>query len=267
MPEQIQEAPKEKIKFEYQHTDEQGNPIIDPRTGKPAFTFFTGENWQEIAEKQKDAYLNVSRALARSRNQKPVPKAPEPVRQSLSPEQERQAVADLQDPTKAKEAIRKLGGIDEIERKNKIAEEKQFAADAQKAVFQFMSAHVDDYFRCKANSDLIAGYINENDLDPRVADNYEVAFNAVESRLAERPKPAPPAVIPSDPPLPEPPKRQAAGLRPGELSGRPPIPKAKGLKKEDIKKMRETAEGRAEYKKRMRDPAFVAEVDALFASR
>src|ERR1035437_3307589 len=95
----------EKVVFEFQHTDENGQPIIDPRTGKPQFTNLTGTDYKEVAEKLKDSYLNVTRAFARVRSHKPVPKPADVPTKQLSVEEERQAAADLQDPTKARTAI------------------------------------------------------------------------------------------------------------------------------------------------------------------
>ena len=268
MTDQVPTQPiEETIIFEFQHTDEKGNPIIDPRTGKQGFTNLTGKSWQEIAEKQKEAYINVTRALVRARNHKPVAKEPEPQAKELSPEEERQAAADLQDPLKARAAVRKLSGSDDIEAQQKAAKDAKYKADAQKAAYQFMSSHMNDYYPCQANSAVLSKFITDNELDPTVVDNYEVAFNAVQNQLAERP--APPAQTPA--PIqeivpPSPPKKESSGgIQPGELSGQRPAQRKKNeITKEAINEMRRTPEGRAEYSKRMRDATFVAAVNAAF---
>jgi hypothetical protein len=264
MPEPIQEQKQtEKFVFEFQHTDRNGNPIIDPRTGKQAFTNLTGANEKEVLEKLKDSYLELESAYVRAKTHKPVPKPEQPPAKELSAEEERQAAADLQDPTKARTAIRKLSGVDDIEARQKAADEATFNADARAAAYQFMSRHINDYYPCQANSKVMSDYIAENDLDPRNVENYEVAFNSLQGRLAEKPAPpAPPKIEDS----PAPPARQASGgIQPGQLSGEKPKPRnAKAITKESINEMRRTAEGRAEYKRRMRDPEFVRQVNAAF---
>lgn len=262
MTETIQE-PKEKIIIEFQHTDENGNPIIDPRTGKQGFTNLVADTQEEMTGKMKDAYLNVTRALARARNHKPVPKESPAAAATLTPEEERLAVADLQDPIKARAAGRKLFGVDQLEEDRKVLKEKQDLADANRAIYQFLARHPNpnDFYPCKANETLMLSYITAENLDPRIVDNYEIAFNAVQGQLAQRPAP------PAPEPEPEPQKRQAAGgIQPGSLSGTRTMPKKKELvTKQQIAEWRKTPEGRAEYKKRLRDPAFVSAVNALFA--
>jgi hypothetical protein len=271
MPETIQTETSKKIIFEFKHTDEQGNPIIDPRTGQQAFTNLAADTQEEMNEKMKQSYLNVMRALARVRGAKPVAKEPERSAVQMTPEQERQLVTEVVDPVKGREAIRKLAGVEDLEKSQAKTKEMQDAAAAERASYQFMNRHMDDYFRCAANGKLISDYIKENDLDPRVADNYEIAFQNVQHRLAERP--APPKV---EPEIPEPPKRQAAGgIQPGELSGHRTIQRTneKSVKTKDgpltlekLKWLKNTDEGRAEWKRRAKtDPSFYPAVNALLA--
>ena len=256
MPEPIQEAPKEKIVFEYQHTDEQGNPIIDPRTNRPVFSNFTGDTWEEIARKQKDAEINASRAISRLRARKAVPKETEAPKPVLTPEQE---------------AARKMAGTDELEKKIQEQEQVKNQAAAERAAYQFMSAHLSDYYPCKANSDILSQYITENELDPRILDNYEIAFDAVSAKLAQRPAPPAPIAPQPDPepePAPAPKKQAAGGIQPGQLSGSRPIQRRNDrITIEKMKRWKNTAEGRAEYKKLMRDETFINDVNAFFAAR
>lgn len=267
-----QEEPKAKIIFEFQHTDENGNPIIDPRTGKQGFTNLTADTQEELNEKLKQAYINVNRALARARTHRPVPKEAEHAPRQLSPEEERQLITEVVDPVKGREALRKLTGVDEIEKSNANTKKIQDEAAAQRASYQFMSAHLQDYFPCQANAAIMSAEINAQGLDPRVADNYEIAFQAVEGKLAQRP--APPAT-PTPEPEPEPRRQAAGGIQPGELSGRRPIQRKQGpmtkdgpLTIEDVKRMKNTEEGRAEWARRARtDPAFYPAVTALLAKR
>ena len=259
----------EPVIFEFQHTDEQGNPIIDPRTGKPAFTNLTGATEKEVLEKLKDSYLNVTRAFARVRNHKPVPKPEQPAKKELSAEEERQAATDLQDPSKARAAIRKLTGVENIEAEQERLQKAKAEADAKAAAYQFLSAHLTDFYPCQANSAVMTKYITDNELDPTVLDNYEIAFNAVQDQLAQRPAPpAPPAPPKIEPEIqPEAPKKAATGIQPGTLSGQRPAPRKKNeVTRETINEMRRTEQGRQEYKKRMCDPDFVKAVNAAFAS-
>lgn len=266
MPEPNQQPTEQKVVFEFQHTDEQGNPIIDPRTGKQGFTNLTGANYQEIAEKMRDSYINVNRAYARARSIKAVPKESEPAHKELSAEEERQAAADLQDPTKARAAVRKLTGMEDIEARQKEVERSKFEADARAAGYKFMTEHLNDYYPCTANSVELSRFMNEHDppLDPRAVSNYEIALNAVGHKLAPRPQPNV-VIPPANDPAPPPARATSGGIQPGELTGNRPTRRPKNeITRESINEMRRTPLGRAEYKKRMRDPAFVAAVNAAF---
>ena len=153
------------IVLEIQHTDENGQPLIDPRTGKPVFTNLTGKDHGELLEKLKNSYVNVTRAYNREKRLKAVPKQAEPPAQVLTPEQE---------------AARKMAGTDELEKKLNEQQAAKDRMDANAAAYAFLSAHLNDYYPCKANSDLLSKYISDNELDPRVVDNYEIAFSAVQ---------------------------------------------------------------------------------------
>jgi hypothetical protein len=268
MPEQIQDQkPTEKFVFEFQHTDRNGQPIIDPRTGKQAFTNLTGANEREVLDKLKESYLELESAYVRVRSQKPVPKAEQPAPKELSAEEERQAVTEVTDPVKGRAAIRKLAGVEDLEARQKATDEAKFQADANRAAYAFMAQHINDYYPCQANSAELTKYINENELDPRNVENYEVAFNAVEHKLAPRPAPPAPPAPPKidEPPAAPPEKKASGGMQPGQFTGDKPRPRnTKAITRESINEMRRTAEGRAEYKKRMRDPEFVRQVNAAF---
>jgi hypothetical protein len=269
MPENQQ--PTEPFIFEFQHTDENGQPIIDPRTGRQAFTNLTGADANEVLGKLKDSYINVARAFNRVRNQKPVPLQKETETRELSAEEERQAAIDLQDPSKARLAARKLTGIDDLEARQKRMDEQKYELDTAAARLRFVNAHgiegLNDYYPCQANSAVLMKYIADNNLDPRVLDNYETAFNATQHQLASRPTPqqaTPPA---NEPPINErpAPAKTNGGIQPGSMNGgeRPKRTPKNAVTKEALRAMQKTPEGRAEFKRRMKDPAFVAEVNAL----
>lgn len=266
---ETQTQTEELIHFEYQHTDEKGNAIIDPHTGKQAFTNFTGKNWQEIAEKTRDAHLNVTRFAARLRSQKPIPKEPEAQRKELSVEEERQAAVDLQDPAKARAAGRKLLGIDDLEERQKKLDDQKRDLDIAAARLRFVTAHgqegLNDYHPCQANSTVLMKYITDNDLDPRSIENYEVAFNASGHLLAQRPTPVQATPPANEPPPPPPARQSSGGVQPGELSGQRPTKRPKNeITKEYVTTLCKTAEGRAEFRKRLkREPDFSAQVTAL----
>jgi hypothetical protein len=256
------ETPRPKFVVEYQITDEGGQPLTDPRTGRPMFTNLTAETPEEMFEKQKQAHINAVRLAARLRTQRAVAKEPEPARKEMSAEEQRTAVAELTDPVKAPAAIRKLAGVDEIETAQKKLQEQQAAAASQRAAYQFMSAHIADYYPCRANSEIMTDYINAEKLDPAVADNYEIAFDAVHHKLAQRP--APPVAQPTPEPQPEPRRQAAGGIQPGELSGTRPIQRKQSGKYNFTK--REIADmSRDDYRKRLKDPEFQTYVNNLYA--
>jgi hypothetical protein len=55
MPETIQTEEPKKLIEHFMHTDEQGNPIMDPRTGKQAFTNLVADTPEEMNQKLKEA--------------------------------------------------------------------------------------------------------------------------------------------------------------------------------------------------------------------
>lgn len=247
MPE-INEPVEQPIILEYQHTDEKGQPLLNTE-GRPIVTNFTGKTKDELIEKLKDAHINVTRAFHRSQKFKAVPKQPEPPKVQLTPDQE---------------AARKMAGTDKLERDVEELRAAKDAADANKASYQFMSSHFNDYYPCQANGAVMAQYINENGLDPKVVDNYEIAFAAVSAKLAQRPAPPTPPITPQPEPEPPAPRRQAAGgLQPGQLSGQRPEIRKKGpfsYTKKEIKDM-----PRAEYHKLLQKPGFEDYVNSLYS--
>jgi hypothetical protein len=92
--------------------------------------------------------------------------------------------------------------------------EQRMKLEVDIAKVRFVKNHPFDYYQCDANRAIIEQYIADNNLDPRVVDNYEIAFSATQDRLAGKPSPALPQQVEEIPP--PAPRRQAdGGLQPG----------------------------------------------------
>lgn len=188
------EAAKKKIVVEYQVRDEKGNPI-----GR--MTHLEANSQEELIEKMKEAHTQATRAFHRLKQQKvqtfrdvnTQPEAPAQPAQ-LSDGEIIAALKDLKsdDPQVQLAAHRRLNAADIAKAK---AEADAKASEAvelsrQKAVsFEFLSNHRHDFNNCQANVDLIKEYFTEHEL-PWTVDNLELAFLALEDRLAPVAAPA-----------------------------------------------------------------------------
>jgi hypothetical protein len=249
------EAPQELV-FEYQPTDEQGNPIGNK-------TVIKGTSWEEIAKKQQDIQLQLVRAYHRLKTATPTKPKEKFTPKQLTADEEFQAGVELNDPAKARKAIRKLVDAEfglterqeEFDRKEAIMRHDLAAA-------AFLRAHARDYFICQANNDLIEGYLTENGLD-YTPENYEIAFAMCGDKLAQSPTvtvpetPAAPANTDSRRP------RVTPDLEPGALNGGS-RPKPKGLTKADYIRM--GRDNPAEYNRHFTNPKLRAEMDKVLGS-
>lgn len=289
-----------KIVVDYQASDEQGNPIGRP-THLEADTW--EEMSKKQTQAHVNAVRALERMKGHKVSFKK--KQEEPVKIGMTDAEILQIAQDLnEDPAKAAkaaQAVRKLSNADAAEERERKAQEAIEEAHGRSISYQFMRNHLNDFNPCQANSDILTEYIQNNNLEWTV-DNLEIAFAATESQLAPPTRPAIPASVPAvdNPPAPAPavtaapvvvavpeipavppvvvevapapvpvipanpviPVRRVpnGGIQPGGLSGRPPVQVPVGLTKKDIKDM-----PRDEYKRRVKDPKFVAEVNALFA--
>ena len=278
-----------KITKTYQAVDEAGNPI-----GRP--TYLEAKSWVELSVKQQAAHENAVRFAERVKKQRITRKKDEPTLvPTLNEAELLQLQEDLQSETRdmvAKAAERARQNSDLVRQRdaNKAIEDARQAKES----YTFLAKHVHDFNRCQANINLLADYIKDNNLE-WTADNLDAALIATESQQAPleppvpvapivqpvpvNPAPAapvvpvapapvvpPPAIVapPAPPAAPNPPAPPAprpgvnSGLVPGEQSASRPSGRPAGLTKADIAKM-----PREEYKRRLKDPKFVAEVNAL----
>ena len=265
-----------KIIKTYQARDESGNPI-----GRP--TYLEAKNWAELSVKQQNAHEHAVRFGERVKKQQITKKADVAPVQTLSDAE----LQKLQDELKSEDRDVAAKAAEQVRRND---ETKKFA-EADKAIegarqakvsYAFLTKHVNDYNNCQANNKLLSDYIHDNKLE-WTEDNLEAALIAVESQLAEKEQPAPvvpanpvpvtpapvvppPATVatPVPPAVPNNPAPPAArpgvngGLIPGDQSAPRPSSQPKGLTKEDVQKM-----SREEFRRRMKDPKFQAEVNAL----
>ena len=127
---------------------------------------------------------------------------------------------------------------------------------AQQAGAQFVAAHP-DYYNVAANGQLIAEYLQNRDL-PKTLRNIEIAYAALnlQDALIQRPTPAEIVVADNPPARTAAPATPVAGVKPGSSSARFVSPKSLTLT--DVVNM-----PTADYKRRMKDPQFVALVNRL----
>jgi hypothetical protein len=180
-----------KLVQNYQVTDEAtGSPI-----GRP--THLEAKSWPEMVSKQKTAHLNAVRFAERTkRNQN---KSRELIAQTQEAQQTAakarqeadeatQAIVKEKDPVKVAEAINKVTKAD---REQQIAD--QAAVERGKVIGRiWMADHADDFYACDANSNLIGGWLKENNLVLSY-ENLDKAFEATRQRLApvvSNPQPA-----------------------------------------------------------------------------
>lgn len=187
-------ATPQKIVIEYQAKDENGQPIGSP-------THLEAYSPEEMYKKMQNAHENATRAFHRLKKQKLTQKQPELPSAKLTDEQLIDLNKKIQsdDQTIRFNALRQLADhATEVERdKLRVANAE---ADRTVETFKFLTNHVNDYYRCEANGKILSNYLNENDL-AWTADNLEIAFLAVENKLAQAPGkpaevPAPAAVVP-----------------------------------------------------------------------
>ena len=207
-------------------TDENGEPLRD-RAGNPRFTNLTADTPAELVTKIAKANLEVSRALNRSNQhietlkKTPTPKraAPNLETKPLTPDEQVQVGLDAQDPRKAAEAIKKVVESvvpvaqikGEIERQGQDAERDRRVRVAR----EFFGRHPE--YNTHANGALLGKWLNENGYEFSV-DNIEIAFVALQDRLAPI---HPPAPRNDPPPAPVIPDNAAPGNEPPN-SGTPP---------------------------------------------
>jgi hypothetical protein len=170
----------QRIVQEYQVKDESGNPI-----GRP--THLEAKTWPEFIAKKDECHVQATRAFNRLKAQKVSFKQQQPVEPEYKPltdDEMAQAVKDLKgdDAAKAVAAARKIAGS-EVAKDREAAREATAKAKGAQIGYEFRQRHLTDFNPCKANSDLIGKYLQENELEFTL-DNLEIAFIALEHELA-----------------------------------------------------------------------------------
>ncbi len=204
----VPEPPK-KIIVEYQVRDEDENPI-----GRP--THLEAYTEEEMRKKIIEAHVQATRAFHRLKKQKvqsiqEISKQDEPSSTSPRTMTDEELMATLKDlrsddPQIQLAAHKKLMQSYEekakAEREAKEAEQREFERQKQVSI-EFLKRHKHDFNNCQANVDLIGEYFKENKL-PWTLDNLEVAFIALEDRLAPVATPAVEVLPEPNPPVPQP---------------------------------------------------------------
>lgn len=247
-------APEELV-LEYQPTDGNNVPIGNK-------TIIKGATWEEIARKQITVNEMAVRAYRRERDAREalskqiVRDTPAP---TMTAEEEIQLTAQLNDPSKARQALRRLSGMDEIEKELKVSREQRAAQQRAQIAYEWMGARP-EFYNCDANGAILREYIETNNLDWSF-ENLDIAYAATQDRLAVRPTSTPPAEANPVPPASRP--RATPDIRPGELNGTP-APKSKGLTKADYLKM--GVRDPKEYQRHMTNTVLRRALDKALAS-
>lgn len=198
----------QRIVQEYQVKDESGNPI-----GRP--THLEAKSWPEFISKKDECHVQATRAFNRLKTQKVSFKQQQPAEPEYKPltdEEMAELVKDLkgEDAAKAVAAARKIAGS-EVAKDREEARAAEAKAKGKQIGYEFMQRHIHDFNPCKANSDLIGKFLEENNLEFTL-DNLEIAFIAKENELAPvtvsarrvevPPVDNPPAAVPAAQPVP-----------------------------------------------------------------
>lgn len=300
----LAETPKKFI-ADYQIKDEDGNPI-----GRP--THLEAATEDELRAKLIEAHTQAARAFHRLKKQKvSFKEQKQPAQQPVEPSDAEllQAMNDLrsEDPKKQLDGFRKVQQA-ERDRIKSEQDTKKAQEDEEKRQFKasqdFLKRHQHDFNNCQANINLIKEFFEENQELAWTLDNLEIAFHALEDRLApvvsvvpvvEVNPPAtapasaavppaaavavtpaaqaavqPPATAPARAAAPANPVPAAprpgvnGGLVPGESSGSRTT--GQPAKKELTAEEIRSWDG-ATMRAKMRDPRIRPQIDAFFASR
>lgn len=161
---------KQKIVVDYQVKDEDGSPI-----GRP--THLEADTEEEMRAKIIDAHVHATRAFHRLKKVKANFKDEQPIKAGLTDSELQAEITKLKDdPAAVQQKI-----TEEVAKRveaNRLEVERQMRVSQQ-----FLNAHKEDFNNCQANVDLIKDYFREHNLS-WTYDNLEIAFNAIEPKLA-----------------------------------------------------------------------------------
>lgn len=268
-----QPATANKIVREYQAKD----PVTGEPIGKP--TRLVADTWEEMSEKQEQAHINATIALAHQNKafddlrKSKLTRHVEPVVKKLTDAEKKQAVAGVGNPATAEDSVRKLSGIESIEeRLARIEKENQF--NKGRAIgFEFCRKHP-EFYQCDANSKALYKFIRDNGLENTV-DNLEIAFASLKEELAQDPKKTVvnnesaanndlPNNEPPNAPSPDLERRPPSfGIAPGTGTGARPTGRPVGMTKKDV--IAKKKQDPRWWKEVMNNPTKMAEVNAILA--
>jgi hypothetical protein len=288
---QVGGAKKYTIVFE--HTDEQGNPILDYRTQKPKVTNIIADTPEDLVAKLAQVTLEASRTIQRSDRKfaelsarQPTAAAPEPKLEAtpLTDEQKLKHGIDTQDPRKAADAVKAV--VESVVPVKQITESldrinRQLSQqERERIALEFLRANKETYFPSEANNAMVKSFVESHGWEWTVA-NLEIAAATLAPRLT--PRPAPPAAAPQNAPPPSPenaapqnaptnsgrpaPTRTAptATLRNGGGTGTPPGTPQRKMSRKEAQELLWT--NRREYERLMQTPEGNAMLTEALASR
>src|SRR5208337_45573 len=176
----------------WQPLDDTGKPVGNPTTS-PIF-----DTPQELMTWQQNQVLNLIRGYHRLKNAQQVVRTNPPAvpaRKELTPQEERDAgmeIAGMKPDGSPRKAIRTLvPELDEISTLKEQMDRQTAIANVNIVVYRFVRDHINDYYDCQANTNLMDGYLKTHNL-PFTVESLEIAFAAVQDQLAQSPEVVPP---------------------------------------------------------------------------
>jgi hypothetical protein len=244
--------------IQYQPTGPDGQTIAPPQK-------FTGATKNEVIRALIKKGQNADQYIHRLKTQTPTPKKNGTTIKPLTTDEEFQLGMELQIPTSARKAARRLLeadlGISFDDLRDSVAERKANQTNA--VTYQFLRKHIGDFYDCEANGNVLVKYLTANQLDYTV-NNLEIALDQCRDLLASAPStPAPKTAEPrqqEETPQTTRTPSGTTGIVPGSFSGsRPSAGQNPGLTKRDYIVM--AREKPAEYQRHFRDPKLRVALD------
>lgn len=245
---------------------------VDPENGQPVQTF-RAKTRKDVADQLAAAQFNASRTIHTLKSER-TPDAPSGPRKieprPLSADERMRIAVELQDPSKADTAVKRLvesvvGPLDEIARRENERIEREEADRAVAETHKFVTENPDWYPTAK-NKTAVFNYIENNNL-AITAKNMGIAWDELKASGQADLKPAAGTEEGEEDDLQAQPVRErrrlasyATGVRESDISQPAPEPgRRKKYTWADLDKM-----GAAEYERRLKsEPGFMAAVDAL----
>lgn len=181
--------------YEYQVRDAEGNPVGNK-------THLEATSAEELELKKQESYRQAVLAIDRLKKQKPTFRQPEPIAATQAELDEAAVNLTSEDPKVRAAAVTKIAGAAaEAERaKFRLAE---VDAEQAKQSYAFLRSHIGDYNNCEANNNMLAKFLQDNNLE-WTSQNLEIALGNLEAQLAPvirreavAPVSAPPAANPA----------------------------------------------------------------------